>query len=88
MLAARTSTVAEIGRVTNTIHDPSAAASARLRCCSAIGPRIAPITAGASGICQHRIKYPAPPTTYSSPTSKIERLTLYAPTLARTSIPA
>jgi hypothetical protein len=54
--AAVASTVVAIGRVTNTIHDPSPAASARLRCCSDIGPRIAPITAGASGICPPRVE--------------------------------
>ena len=54
--AASDSRVSEIGRVTRTAGDPSAIASARRSCCSAIGPRMTPMIAGASGISRARMR--------------------------------
>ena len=63
MIAVSASSEAEIGCVRNTDGSPWLIDSSRRNCDSASGPRISPMTAGATGKPQRRIANPSSPKT-------------------------
>ena len=74
--SARVRIAAEIGCVTNTVRSPWLIDSARRKCASAIGPRISPMTQGATGNSQRRMMKPSAPNIASRARSKVEPLRL------------
>ena len=77
-----------IGDDTRIAGSPSESVSARRSCCSAIGPRISPTTAGATGMPASRISSPSRPSPHSTTRSTVVPPAANAPSVANTSTPA